>query len=241
MRRLARPENHREDTIMANPGMRIKKNFPRPDRSLVQAFASIPVANIGDNMNRINCMNARIRPYNAAPLLGCAFTVKVRTGDNLLFHKAIDMAMPGDVLVVDAQGELSYAITGELMINWCRRRGVSGLIIDGCIRDVDAVRQMTDFPVYAVGVTPNGPLKEGGGEINFPVMCGGLVVNPGDIIVGDTDGVIVINPADAPDVLAKARAQNAKEAQTMKDIQNLTWDRGWVDTVLKAKGCEFID
>lgn len=225
---------------MPNPGFRIKTSFDRPDPALVERFAGLPVANIGDNMHRISCMNARIRPMNAAPLLGCAFTVKVRAGDNLLFHKAIDMARPGDVVVVDAQNEQSYAITGEMMIMWLRRRGVAGLIVDGCIRDVDAVSKM-DFPVYATGVTPNGPLKEGGGEINFPVMCGGLVVNPGDIVAGDADGVVVIRPEDAGNILEKALAQHAMEARTMTDIENLAWPRQWVDDVLKAKGCAFID
>jgi len=226
---------------MSNPGFRIKKSFNRPDPQLVKQFAGIPVANIGDNMNRINCMNSRVRPMNSAPLLGCAFTVKVRAGDNLLFHKAIDLAQPGDVVIIDAQNEQSYAVFGELMIMWLRRRGITGTVVDGCIRDYDAISQMKDISIYATGITPNGPLKEGGGEVNFPIMCGGLVVNPGDIIVGDSDGIVVINPADAPDVLKKAQAQNAKEAQAMKDIENLAWSREWVDKALKDKGCEFIE
>jgi regulator of RNase E activity RraA len=226
---------------MTNPGLRVKMGFIRPDPELVGQFAGIPVANIGDNMNRICCMNARVRPMNASPLLGCAFTVKVRAGDNLLFHKAIDMARPGDIIVIDAQNEQSYAIFGELMILWLRRRGVTGVVVDGCIRDYDTISQMKDIAVYATGITPNGPLKEGGGEINFPIMCGGLVVNPGDIIVGDSDGIAILNPADAADVLARARAQNAKETKAMEDIENLAWDRTWVDATLRAKGCEFID
>ena len=226
---------------MANPGFRIKQSFIRPDPKLVNQFAGIPVATIGDNMNRISCMNARMRPMNSAPLLGGAFTVKVRAGDNLLFHKAIDMAQPGDIIMIDAQNEQSYAIFGELMIMWLRRRGVTGVVVDGCIRDYDAISKMQDIAVYATGITPNGPLKEGGGEINFPIMCGGLVVNPGDIIVGDPDGIVVINPSDAADVLKKAQTQNAKEAKVMKEIDSLSWDRAWVDAALKAKGCEFID
>ncbi len=226
---------------MANPGLRVKKSISRPDKALVNSFAGIPAANIGDNMNRISCMNARIRPMNSTPLLGCAFTVKVRAGDNLLFHKAIDLAQPGDVVVIDAQGEQSYAILGELMVMWLRRRGVAGLVVDGCVRDIDYISSLTDFAVYAAGVTPNGPLKEGGGEIGFPVMCGGLVVNPGDILVGDSDGIVVVSPADAADVLQKAKAQNAKEDKSKIDIENLAWDRAWVDASLKAKGCEFID
>lgn len=226
---------------MSNPGFRVKKTFTRPEKALVESFRSIPVANIGDNMNRIGCMDSRIIPMNSSPLLGSAFTVKVRAGDNLLFHKAIDMAQPGDVVVVDAQAGHSYAITGELMVMWLRQRGVYGLIIDGCIRDTDFIRTLEDFPVYAIGASPNGPLKEGGGEINFPVMCGGIVVNPGDIIVGDADGVVVVNPCDAPEVLQKAQKQNEAEAQVMKAIKQNAWDRAWVDKVLEAKGCEFID
>ncbi|WP_029915327.1 RraA family protein [Pelobacter seleniigenes] len=226
---------------MANPGLRVKKNFVRPKQELIEPFRSIPVANIGDSMNRINCMNSRIRPMNTAPLLGCALTVKVRTGDNLLMHQAIDMAGPGDIIVVDAQNEQSYAITGELMISWMRRRGIAGLVVDGCIRDIDAVRNLTDFPVYATGITPNGPLKEGGGEVNFPIMCGGLIIHPGDILVGDADGIVVINPQDAKDVLAKARAKNDAEVREKEAIENLTWDRAWVEATLLKKGCEFID
>ena len=112
--------------------------------------------------------------------------------------------------------------------------------MDGCIRDIDALRGM-DFPVYATGVTPNGPLKEGGGEINFPVVCGGLVVNPGDILVGDQDGIVVVSPGDAAGVLKKAATQNAGENRAMTAIENLAWDRAWVDAALEAKGCEYVD
>ena len=225
---------------MANPGFRVKMSFNRPDPKVVQAFVGMPVANIGDIMNRMSCMATRIKPLNKAPLLGPAFTVKVRAGDNLLFHKAIDMAQPGDILVVDAQGDLTYAITGELMMGWCQRRKIGGVIIDGCVRDVEALSQMHDLPIYAAGINPNGPLKEGGGEINFPAMCGGLVVNPGDIIVGDQDGVVVVSPADAEAVLEKTRAIMAREKGVIKDIETLSWDRTWVDKALKDKGCEII-
>lgn len=226
---------------MANPGFRIKLNIPRPSRSFVEQFRGIPVANIGDNMNRISCMDARIKQMNALPLVGCALTVRVRKGDNLLLHKAIDMAGDGDVVVVDAQGDTSYAVIGELMISWLRKRRASGLIIDGCVRDIDVIRQITDFPVYAVGVTPNGPLKEGGGEINFPINCGGIVISPGAIVAGDSDGVVVIDPEDAEEILYNTRQKQSGELDAKKAIANLSWDRSWVDKSLKAKGCEFIE
>lgn len=225
---------------MSNINFRIYNKIDRPSPELVKSFANIPVANIGDCMNRRASLNARIKPFNSAPLLGTALTVKAAPGDNLLFYRAIDMAQPGDVIIVDAQGELSNALTGELMITWAKLKGVAGIIIDGAVRDSGAIKEM-DIPVYAVGVTPNGPFKNGPGEINVPITCGGVVVKPGDIVVGDGDGVIVIDPIDAPEILEKAHATMAKEAKIMEDIQKLAWDQSWVAEALKAKGCEIID
>jgi RraA family protein len=225
---------------MANKGFRVFSKIERPEPALVAAFAGIPVANIADNMNRMSCIDAKIRPLNQAPLLGSAFTVRTRPGDNLLLHKAIDMAGPGDVIVVDAQGETANAITGELMILWMQRRGVAGLIVDGAVRDCGSIREM-NFPVYAAGITPKGPYKDGPGEINVSVNCGGIVVNPGDILVGDQDGVVVISPREAAEILEKAKGTVEKEAGVIRSIKAGTWERTWVDQALQAKGCEFID
>lgn len=221
-------------------GFRINTKIDRPSKDLVEGFRGVPVANIADNMYRQSCIDAKIRPMNKAPLLGSAFTVKSRTADNLLLHKAIDMAQPGDIIVVDCQGDVVNSVVGKLMISWAARRGVSGMIIDGAIRDVDALQEM-NFPVYAAGITPKGPFKDGPGEINVPVSCGGIVVNPGDILVGDVDGVVVISPKDAPEVLEKAKAMLVREEKILKQIANLEWDRNWVDKALKDKGCEIID
>lgn len=157
-------------------GCRIKKNIVRPDRSLVEAFRGIPVANIDDCMNRLSAVQAELCPMNSSPLLGTAFTVKCPAGDNLMFHKALDLAQPGDVLVIAAGGSMSRALCGEIMATYARSRGIAGFIIDGCVRDRDELAQFTDFPVYAKGVIPNGPYKNGPGEINFPVSVGGQVI-----------------------------------------------------------------
>lgn len=226
---------------MSNVGFRIYTKIERPSKELIEGFRGVPVANIADNMYRHSCIDAKIRPMNKVPLLGPAFTVKSRTADNLLLHKAIDMAEPGDVIIVDCQGDTVNSVVGELMISWAARRGIAGMIIDGAVRDVDALENMKNFSVYAAGITPKGPFKDGPGEINVAVSCGGIVVNPGDIIVGDADGVVVINPKDAPEVLEKAQAMLAREQQILKQIENLAWDRTWVDKVLKEKGCEIID
>jgi len=225
---------------MANVGLRIRTKIDRPSKELIGGFAGLPVANIADMMNRMFCINARIHAMNAAPLLGPAFTIKCRPGDNLLLHKALDMAQPGDILVVDAQGDMSNSIMGELMVMWAIKRGLGGFVIDGAIRDIGAIKTMS-IPVYARGITPAGPYKDGPGEINTPVACGGVVVSPGDILVGDEDGLVVVKPEDAPELLEKTKAKNAAEQKTMDEIANLAWDRMWVDKALKERGCEYLD
>jgi RraA family protein len=221
--------------MMSNVGLRIFPNISRPPKALIEGFAGIPVANIADNMNRMSCMDAKIRPINDVPLLGPAFTVKARPGDNLMLHRALDLAQPGDIVVVDAQGDLSNSIMGELMALWAKQRGIGGFIIDGAIRDVGALKRM-GLPIYAAGVTPAGPYKDGPGEINVSVACGGVVVHPGDILVGDEDGIVVINPRDAEELLEKSRAKSRAESKIIQDIENLAWDRTWVEQALAERG-----
>jgi RraA family protein len=222
-------------------GFRIFTRIHRAPRALVEQFRGLPVANIADEMNRGFCLDAHIRPMNRAPLLGVAFTVRVRPGDNLMLHRAIDMAEPGDVIMVDAQGELANAISGELMMAWAARRGIAGVVVDGAMRDADVIGGM-DFPVYARGITPRGPYKSGPGEINVPVACGGVVVHPGDIVAGDADGVLVIPRGEADAVLERARRKQSDEAATRQAIDAGNWDRSaYSDERLLAMGCRIID
>lgn len=225
---------------MSNAGFRIYTKVNRPSKEIIEAFKGLPVANIADEMNRFFCVDARIKPLNKAPLLGPAFTVKARTADNLLFHKALDLAQPGDIIVVDVQGDIVNSVTGEIMMREAMKRGVAGIVIDGAVRDSDALREM-DMAIYAAGITPKGPYKDGPGEINVPICCGGIVVNPGDILVGDADGIVVINPQDAPVIAEKAKAKQAKEQAIFKAIEEGTRDKSWMDKELKARGCEIID
>ncbi|SFM14570.1 RraA famliy [Pelosinus propionicus DSM 13327] len=225
---------------MANVGLRIIKTIHRPPKAVIEAFKGLPVAAIADNMNRMSCIHARLRPMNEVPLLGTAFTIKSRPGDNLLLHKALDLAEPGDILVVDAQGDLSNSIMGELMVRWAKKRGIAGFVIDGAIRDVRALKNL-GIPIYAAGVTPAGPYKDGPGEINVPVSCGGAVIHPGDILVGDEDGLVVIKPQDALELLKKTKAKNLAEQKSMEEIEGMSWDRTWVDKALAARGCEIIE
>jgi RraA family protein len=219
-------------------GFRILPSPARPPERILAAFASLPTSNISDNMLRHYGSAARLRPFHrGGNLVGPAFTVKTRPGDNLLTHKAIDMAAPGDVILVDAGGGLDQAIIGEIMSAHAKSRGIAGIIIDGAIRDADAIAA-SDFPVYACGVTHRGPYKDGPGEINVTVSIAGMVVNPGDIIVGDADGVLAISPADAERVLALTIAQKNKEEATLAAIASgIAIDRSWVDKMLRDKGC----
>lgn len=213
------------------------REFPinRPADELVQLFKDLPVANIADNMGRIYCVDAAIKPFSKAPMLGTAFTVKAPLGDNLMFHRALDLARPGDIIVVDGAGGMERSLCGEIMMRFAISRNLGGFLIDGCIRDVDAARE-TDFPIFARGVTPQGPYKNGPGEINVPVCIGGIAVLPGDIIAGDSDGVVVIRPEDAAELAEKARKHNDGEAVTFSRIANGTFDHSWVESALNAKG-----
>ena len=223
-------------------GCRIKRNFQRPPKELVEAFRGIPVANIDDNCGRIAAVDACIYPLNPkARLLGTAFTVNAPAGDNLLFHKALDMAQPGDVIVLANKGSMSRALCGEIMSSYAKSRGLAGIIIDGCVRDSYTLSQM-DFPVYAKGVTPNGPYKNGPGEMNFPVSFAGIIINPGDIIVGDSDGLISVRPEHAKELAEAAKAYHAGEEKQMEGILSRgEWPRPWVDSKLEEAGFEFVD
>jgi RraA family protein len=225
---------------MKNIGYSISLDYKRPDKALVELFRGIPVANIDDCMNRTAAVDGAIRPLNRTPLLGTAFTVQVPEGDNLMFHKAMDMAKPGDVIVIDAGGSTSRSIFGSLMINYCKVRGLAGVIVDGAIRDYDELAAL-DFPVYAKGVTPNGPYKNGPGEINTPIAFGGRVVCPGDIVVGDGDGILFIKPEEARELAEKAQAVVEKEAKILDNILNHhSYIRPWVDEMLEKAGCEYL-
>lgn len=224
-----------------NTGYKIIKDFPRPDRSLVERFSQVPVPNIGDAMNRTAAIGAEIRPVNKAKLLGTAYTVRVQAGDNLLFYYALDNAKPGDVIVVDGAGYPDRALCGEIMAAMAKKHQLAGFVVDGAIRDWAEISEMTDFPVFARNTNPNGPYKNGPGEINVPVNIGGRIVYPGDILVGDGNGLVTIHPEEAEDVLEKAFAVMKKEAGMMQRIEETgSLDLGWMYEKLKQDGCEIV-
>ncbi len=196
-------------------GKRIYTKVNRPDRALVEKFRGIPSSNIADMMNRMYNMYGDLRCYTKnASMVGTAITVHCSEGDNALLHRAMDMAEPGDVIVLNGGGCMSRALCGEIMFNYAHSKGIAGFVLDGCIRDADALDGI-GFPVYAKGVTPQGPWKIGSGEINVPIACCGQVVFPGDIIVGDPDGVVVIRPEYAEAALEAVADKYAAEQRTL--------------------------
>lgn len=222
-------------------GCKIIRDFVRADQELVELFRDLPVANIDDCMERTAAVESAIVPLGKGQLLGTAFTIQVAQGDNLMLHAAMDMAKPGDVIVIDAGGFTERAIFGELMATYCKTRGIRGIVCDGAVRDADALSTMEDFPVYARAVIPNGPYKNGPGQINVPVVIGGKVVHPGDIVVGDGDGVLFVRPENAREIAEATIAVGNKEAEIMRHIvEDGTYIRPWVDALLKQINCEII-
>jgi regulator of RNase E activity RraA len=210
--------------ILKNP------SAPQADPMIIAQLRDIAVALISDAMHR-NCGTVDLKPFHKpAPLVGTAVTVRTRGGDNLAVLRAYDFCRPGDVMVVDAGGDASNAIVGGIMTFAAQQMGLAGMVIDGAVRDVAELTERT-FPVYARATTHRGPYKDGPGAINVDVAVGGMVVRPGDIIVGDQDGLCAFPASIAEEVITKALKQQASEEATMQAIREGRWDRSFVDAL----------
>ncbi len=219
-------------------GFRIRLNIDRPPPQLVSMFREFETPDISDILNRMYTMSSQLTNLvNDVPLVGPAVTVKVFPGDNLMVHKALDVAQPGDVLVVDTGGSTVNAVLGDLVANKAKHRGIAGFVVDGLVRDLPGLIEV-GLPVYARGVTPFGPLHRGPGELNYAVSCGGIVVNPGDIIVGDRSGIAVIRREVAGDTVMRLRAHRARMQQYVADVKAGKFSNEWVDRQLSADQCQ---
>lgn len=214
----------------------IASGVDRPDPELVSSFEGIPSSIVSDVTGNVGvAMDADIEPvYRGAEVAGTALTVKAVPGDNLIIHKAITVAEPGDVLVIDGDGYTGTAYLGELMCASCRAQGLAGVVIDGAIRDRADVAEM-GFPLYARGVHPQGPFKQDPGSINVTVSCGGVSVDPGDVVVGDGDGVSVVPAEDAEAVLEAAREKLAAERDLRERVEagEYLYEIGGYDEILE--------
>jgi RraA family protein len=223
------------------PGFRIRQTISRPDSGIIARLARFPCPDISDMLNRLYTMKPEIKNLTSKQrICGPATTVKVYPGDNLMVHKSLDIAQPGDVLVVDAGESAMNGIVGDLISTKAKFRGIQGFVIDGLIRDVDDIR-LLDFPVFARGVTPVGPLHRGPGEINFSVSCGGIVVNPGDIICGDENGLVVVRQEWATELALWLEEQRSSASEYEENVKKGIFTNTWVDTALEEAGCEIIE
>lgn len=215
----------------------VVREFERVDAGVVEQAARYPASILADVAGRRGALNGRIAPL--APTMrfaGPALTVEVRPGDNLMIHAAMAIARPGDVIVVDGKGDLSSALMGEIMSQQCVALGIAAVVIDGAVRDSEAIREL-GFPMYAAGLNPNGPTKSVSGRLNHPVSIGGVTVNPGDLVVGDADGVTVIERAKAAAMLPLAADKVAAETKRIADIRSRKALRpGWLGGALRAAG-----
>ena len=205
---------------------------PQADPQVLATLWEIPVAALSDNMHR-NIGTVGLQPYHRPvrpTMAGTAVTARSRGGDNLTFLRALEFCRPGDVLLIDAGGDMNNAVVGGILTFYATSIGLAGIVIDGAIRDVAEIRER-EFPVYARGVTHRGPYKDGPGEINVTISVGGMVVNPGDIVVGDQDGLLAIPPEDVEQVIENARAVLEAEAETMRAMKEGRWNRAFIDAL----------
>jgi RraA family protein len=223
-------------------GFRIFTNPERIDAEMIEAFRKLPGSNVADCMGRMSGMHSEIKRVSkdGFKMAGSAVTVKVRPGDNLMLHKALDMAEEGDVIVVSNGGDRSHSLMGEIMVRHAEFRKLGGIVLDGPVRDIDTIRTL-EIPIYATGTTPAGPYKEGPGEINVNITCGGVSLNPGDLVIGDDDGVVVVPREDLKEVLISAIDFNKKDQSKISESTVGRLNRAWVDKSLAEKGCEYID
>jgi RraA family protein len=237
----ARPEPKtpppRSAMIHPGPGFRVEIKISRPDPRIVELFAELEVADISDQLNRLFAPDAAIRCVSKPShrLVGPACTVRVYPGDNLMVHKCLDVAAPGDVVVIDAHGSSLNAVLGDMISTKAKHRGIAGFVIDGYVRDIAAIREL-DFPIFARGTTPIGPLHRGPGEINLPICCGGVVVQPGDIVVADDSGVVFVPRAHAEEIHRKLSDYLRKNAEYRSTLTAGTFSNTWVDDVLSGLG-----
>jgi regulator of RNase E activity RraA len=199
---------------------------------VLAALRNIPVSALSDSMHR-NSGTGELRPHHRPvkpTMAGTAVTARSRGGDNLTYLRALEFCRPGDVLLIDAGGDLNNAVVGGILTFYAASIGVVGVVVDGAIRDIAEIRER-EFPVYARGVTHRGPYKDGPGEINVTVSVGGMVVNPGDIVVGDQDGLLAIPQEGVEVLIDKARGVLQAEVETMRAMQEGRWDRSFIDAL----------
>ena len=214
----------------------IIRDFERVPAAIIKQAAELQPAILADVAGRRGAMHGRIKALRPRmKMAGTAFTIEVRPGDNLMIHAAIAMAKPGDVLVIDGKGDQSSALMGTIMMAACQKLGIAGVVIDGACRDSLEIDEM-DYPVFSVGTNPNGPTKNVPGRIGHPISCGGVMVYPGDFIIGDGDGVVVVERAKIEGLLPAAAKKVKDEAARIDAIKGGDTAAKWLASALRTAG-----
>lgn len=216
-------------------GFRILPSPPALDPALVESFRALASSNVADAMGRFGFMDPGIRARTGRPICGVAVTVNARPADNLMVHKALQVAAPGQVVVVSTGGNTTNAVFGDLMCTTAVAAKLGGIIVDGAIRDVAGIAAL-GFAAFSRSVSPGACDKDGPGEINVPVSCGGTVVMPGDLVVGDDDGVAVVPRAHVAEVLAEVHALMDRESKRVAEIRGGALFKAEIDDALRKKG-----
>jgi 4-hydroxy-4-methyl-2-oxoglutarate aldolase len=221
--------------------IRVFRNIFRPAQELVAQFADAPTGNICDAMDRFGAMDYQIKPIDpASRMCGTAVTIRTRPGDNLAIYQALELAGAGDVLVIQTYDHTVGSTIGDLVVNNAKRRGLAGIVCDGLVRDASGIRA-TGLPVFARGLSPSSPFKDGGAEINGAISCGGVTVHPGDVIVGDEDGVVVVPQVDLEETAERLQAVFVKEAKMLAAIEAGQLTNEAMLKRLDEVGVEFIE
>jgi regulator of RNase E activity RraA len=224
-------------------GFRLVKTFERPSTELVYQLQQMPAAVVSDVQGRHFTMSSSVHAitFPDRRIAGPALTVKARPGDNLLAMKAIELAQKGDVIVISSGDDRNLSVWGGIMATMAVYRGIAGVVTDGIVRDVEQSRS-AGLPIWATGLTPAGPTGLGPGQINLPISCGGVVINPGDVILADEDGVVVVPRADLEAVVGRAQQRVAVEADWLEHIAHGDFSQLMhTDEKLRGLGCEIIE
>lgn len=222
--------------MQADTNQPIIRDIDRVPPHLVEAAAKFQAAILADVAGRRGTVHGRVKPLSSKmKVAGPAITVEVRPGDNLAIHAALAIAKPGDVIVVDGKGDMTCALLGEIMARQAKVSGIAGILIDAAVRDSHELAN-GDYPIFSAGLNPCGPTKSVAGRVNHPISAGGAAVNPGDLVVGDADGVVVIPRADVPRIVELAQKKLDAETARIAEIHQGGLRRGGLDKDLRAVG-----
>lgn len=224
------------------PLLTIRRHIERPERAVLDAFAGTPTGFIVDAMAGRGALDSRIKPLPGLPnrFVGTALPCLNGPADNLALCAAVAFCAPGDVLVAATDGFSGCSVVGDLLLGIAKNRGAVGFVTDGLLRDLTDIQALS-FPAFAAGISPNSPARNGPGTVGLPVVCGGIPVAPGDIVVGDPDGIVIVPRAEVGTVLAQLAAVRANEAKMLKAVQGGLKEPGFIAAILASDRVRYID